>query len=71
VDACLDLIGPMEVGERIYDALTGFAFKDGPLNLATGGRAAEERVGVGDHGVEHVVAAAELEHDQDRGLLDA
>ncbi|HEX5165300.1 MAG TPA: DUF1800 family protein, partial [Thermomicrobiales bacterium] len=45
VDACLDQIGPLEVSERTQDALVNFASKDGPLNLSTGGRAAEERVG--------------------------
>ncbi|MFN8635590.1 MAG: DUF1800 domain-containing protein [Chloroflexota bacterium] len=45
VDGCLDLIGPLEVGERTQDALVNFASHSGPLDLTNGGRAAEERVG--------------------------
>jgi uncharacterized protein (DUF1800 family) len=45
VDACLDLIGPLDVSERTRDALVNFMQNQGSLNLAEGGRAAEERVG--------------------------
>ena len=33
VDACLDLIGPLEVSERTHEALVGFARKGGDLDL--------------------------------------
>jgi hypothetical protein len=45
VDRALDLIGPLDVSERNRDALIAFAQKGGPLNLAEGGRDAEQRVG--------------------------
>ncbi len=45
VDAALDLMGPLRVSQSTRDALLDFARKGGPLNLARGGRAAEERVG--------------------------
>jgi uncharacterized protein (DUF1800 family) len=45
VDACLDLIGPIDVSQNTHDALVNFAHNAGPINIATGGRAAEERVG--------------------------
>jgi hypothetical protein len=44
VDGCLDLIGPMTVAERTHEALVGHARKAGPLDLASGGKAAEARV---------------------------
>jgi uncharacterized protein (DUF1800 family) len=45
VDGCLDLIGPMTVAERTHEALVGHARKAGPLDLSSGGQAAEARVG--------------------------
>jgi len=45
VDACLDLIGPVEATDRTRDALVNFAHNAGTINIAVGGRAAEERVG--------------------------
>jgi len=45
VDACLDLIGPVEATDRTRDALVNFAHNAGSINIAEGGRAAEERVG--------------------------
>jgi hypothetical protein len=45
VDACLDLIGPIDVSQTTHDALVNFAQNTGPINIAEGGRAAEERVG--------------------------
>jgi len=45
VDACLDLIGPMDASDRTHEALVNFAHNAGPINIAEGGRAAEERVG--------------------------
>jgi uncharacterized protein (DUF1800 family) len=45
VDRCLDLIGPLEVSERTRDSLIDFASTGGPLRLADGDRAAEQRVG--------------------------
>jgi uncharacterized protein (DUF1800 family) len=44
VDACLDLIGQLPLSAAARDALVAFAGKDGPLNLADHGRAAEQRV---------------------------
>jgi len=44
VDACLDLIGPMEVSEATRSALISFAEKGGALKLTAGDRAAEQRV---------------------------
>jgi uncharacterized protein (DUF1800 family) len=43
VDGCLDLIGPLDVGERTYEALIGFARKGGNLNLDDANQA--QRVG--------------------------
>jgi len=45
VDVCLDLIGPIDVSQTTHDALVNFAQNAGPINIAAGGRAAEERVG--------------------------
>ena len=45
VDRCLDLIGPLEVSDATRTALVTFAAKTGPLRLADGDRAAEQRVG--------------------------
>jgi len=45
VDGCLDLIGPIEVGERTQEALVGFARKGGDLDLSDGKRETEQRVG--------------------------
>jgi uncharacterized protein DUF1800 len=45
VDACLDLIGPLEVAESTRSALISFAEKGGALKLTQGDRAAEQRVG--------------------------
>jgi uncharacterized protein (DUF1800 family) len=45
VDACFDLIGPLPASPRTRAALVRHAEKLGPLDLASGGRAAEERVG--------------------------
>jgi hypothetical protein len=45
VDACFDLVGPLPPSERTRTALVRHAEKAGPLDLAAGGRAAEERVG--------------------------
>ena len=45
VDGCLDLIGPMTVAERTREALVGHARRAGPLDLSSGGKAAEARVG--------------------------
>jgi len=45
VDACLDLIGPMEVAPAVHSALISFAEKGGALKLAAGDRDAEQRVG--------------------------
>jgi uncharacterized protein (DUF1800 family) len=45
VDACFDLVGPLHPSGRTRAALVRHAEKAGPLDLASGGRAAEERVG--------------------------
>ncbi|MGE3267644.1 MAG: DUF1800 family protein [Chloroflexota bacterium] len=45
VDACLDLIGPLEVSERTHEALSAFASHGGTLRLPEGDNRAEERVG--------------------------
>ena len=47
VDACVDLIGPLRVGETTRSALVDFATKGGNLKFdqAPGDRAAEQRVG--------------------------
>ena len=45
VDACFDLIGPVQPSERTRAALARHVAKTGPLDLAQGGRAAEDRVG--------------------------
>ena len=45
VDGCLDLIGPLPVGESTREALLAFARRDGGLDLSAGDRASEERVG--------------------------
>ena len=45
LDACLDLMGPLRVGEATRRALLDFANKGGLLRLAPGDRAAEQRVG--------------------------
>jgi len=45
VDACLDLMGPLEVAESTRSALISFAEKGGALKLTEGDRAAEQRVG--------------------------
>jgi len=44
VDGCLDLIGPLTLSQRTREALVGHAAKAGPLDLTSGGRAAEGRV---------------------------
>jgi len=44
VDACLDLIGPLEVSDTTREALLQFAREGGRLDLRTGDRAAEQRV---------------------------
>ena len=44
VDACLELIGPLDVTHATREALLDFACKGGRLDLSTGGRAAEQRV---------------------------
>lgn len=45
VDACLDLMGPLEVRDTTRDALVDFASRGGNLVLTPGDRAAEQRVG--------------------------
>jgi uncharacterized protein (DUF1800 family) len=45
VDACADLLGPLELGDTTRSALVDFAVKGGNLALTPGDRAAEERVG--------------------------
>jgi hypothetical protein len=45
VDACFDLVGPVQPAERTRAALVRHVEKTGPLDLERGGRAAEERVG--------------------------
>jgi uncharacterized protein (DUF1800 family) len=45
VDACLDLIGPLPVRWQTRAALINFAEQGGPLDVTTGGRDAERRVG--------------------------
>ena len=45
VDACADLLGPLQLGDMTRAALVDFASKDGNLALTPGDRAAEERVG--------------------------
>jgi uncharacterized protein (DUF1800 family) len=45
VDACADLMGPLELGDATRAALVDFARKEGNLTLAPGDRKAEERVG--------------------------
>ena len=45
VDACADLMGPLELREPTREALLGFAEKGGNLVLKPGDREAEQRVG--------------------------
>jgi uncharacterized protein (DUF1800 family) len=45
VDACADLMGPLQLRAATRDALVGFAEKDGNLVLKPGDREAEQRVG--------------------------
>jgi uncharacterized protein (DUF1800 family) len=45
VDACADLMGPLQLRAATRDALTGFAEKGGNLKLTPGDRDAEQRVG--------------------------
>jgi uncharacterized protein (DUF1800 family) len=45
VDACLELVGPLRVAPNTRAALVTFAEQDGPLDLRSGDRAAEARVG--------------------------
>jgi uncharacterized protein (DUF1800 family) len=45
VDACADLMGPLQLRAATRDALTGFAQKGGNLKLSPGDREAEQRVG--------------------------
>ena len=45
VDACLDLMGPLEVRDTTREALVDFAERGGNLVLTPGDRAAEQRVG--------------------------
>jgi uncharacterized protein (DUF1800 family) len=45
VDACADLMGPLQFRAATRDALVGFAEKDGNLVLEPGDREAEQRVG--------------------------
>jgi uncharacterized protein (DUF1800 family) len=45
VDACVDLMGPLRIGEATRSALLDFATKGGNLDLTRGDRAAEQRVG--------------------------
>jgi uncharacterized protein (DUF1800 family) len=45
VAAALDLVGPLQVSETTRTSLESFAQKGGPLRLAEGDRAAEQRVG--------------------------
>jgi hypothetical protein len=45
LDACLDLMGPLRVGDATRRALLDFANKGGMLRLTPGDRAAEQRVG--------------------------
>jgi uncharacterized protein (DUF1800 family) len=45
VDACVDLMGPLRIGEATRSALLDFATKGGNLDLTGGDRAAEQRVG--------------------------
>jgi hypothetical protein len=45
VDACADLMGPLQFRAATRDALIGFAEKDGNLKLTPGDRDAEQRVG--------------------------
>jgi hypothetical protein len=45
VDGCFELVGPLRPSERTRAALIRHAQKAGPLDLSSGGRAAEERVG--------------------------
>ena len=44
VDACLELLGPLRVSETTRASLLRFAAAGGPLDLAGGGEAAEQRV---------------------------
>jgi uncharacterized protein (DUF1800 family) len=45
VDGCLELVGPLRVAPGTRQALVDFAQREGTLDLATGDRAAEQRVG--------------------------
>jgi len=45
VDACLDLMGPLPVSDSTRRALLDFANRGGPVRLAPGDQAAEQRVG--------------------------
>jgi uncharacterized protein (DUF1800 family) len=45
VDGCFELVGPLHPSERTRAALVRHIQPGGPLDLASGGRAAEERVG--------------------------
>jgi uncharacterized protein (DUF1800 family) len=45
VDGCFELVGPLRPSERSRAALVRHTQQDGPLDLASDGRAAEERVG--------------------------
>ena len=45
VDGCLDLLGPLAVIPKTRTALVKFASQGGPLRLAAGDHAAEQRVG--------------------------
>lgn len=45
VDGCFELVGPLRPAERTRAALVRHAAQIGPLDLSSGGRAAEERVG--------------------------
>jgi uncharacterized protein (DUF1800 family) len=45
VDGCLELVGPLRVAPTTREALVEFAQREGTLDLATGDRAAEQRVG--------------------------
>jgi uncharacterized protein (DUF1800 family) len=45
VDACVDLIGPLQIRDETRRALVDFASKGGNLVITPGDRAAEQRVG--------------------------
>jgi uncharacterized protein (DUF1800 family) len=45
VDVCVDLMGPLRIGDSTRRALLDFATKGGNLELTPGDRAAEQRVG--------------------------